>query len=157
MNKKKYFHSSSFDLNLTDATFDLNYLALNVGGHITVGGDAITQESITIGAGGAITITNDPVDFAGNGTIGWVSVAGSSQWEKVTFVGRSATLTGATEGAMACVRYFSYNANMREFIVPSAIIPSEVYAILTAPLFSADSENVSTSSKVADLVNMPCL
>lgn len=41
---------------------------------------------------------------------------------------------------------------MREFIVPSAIIPAECHAILTAPLFSADSKNFTASSKVADLV-----
>jgi hypothetical protein len=139
-------------LDLVDATFDLQYLALNVGGDITVGGDAITDESVTLTVDNQITVSKEPQDFAGHGTIGWFTVAGQNAWQKITFTGKTAQLPDITAGTTVCVRYNAQFNNMRQFTVPSAIIPAECYAILTAPLFSADSENLTASSKVADLV-----
>lgn len=66
----KYYHSSSFELNLVDATFDLQYLALNVGGTVTIGGEAITDESVITTTAGEITVTGTPKDFGGVGVIG---------------------------------------------------------------------------------------
>lgn len=148
----KYYHSSSFDLNLVDATFDLQYLALNVGGQITVGGDAITDESVIVDVANEITVNGTPVDFGGLGTIGWATRAGQDNWQKIVFDGKTAQFSGVPVGAEVCVRYNAEFDNMREFIVPSTIIPAECHAILTAPLFSADSTNFTASSKVADLV-----
>lgn len=99
-----------------------------------------------------ITVNGTPVDFSGLGTIGWATKAGANDWQKITFEGQTASIPGLPVGAEVCVRYNSEFDNMREFIVPSSIIPAECHAILTAPLFSADAKNYTASSKVADLV-----
>ena len=61
----QYFHDSGMALTLTDALFNMNYLALNVGGTISVGGDAMTTEQVTTTTANKITVTDTPQDFAG--------------------------------------------------------------------------------------------
>ena len=43
----KYFHTSTFDLKLTDAMFRLEYLAANVGADLELGGDVFYEEELT--------------------------------------------------------------------------------------------------------------
>lgn len=148
----KYYHSSSFELNLVDATFDLQYLALNVGGSVTIGGEAITDESVITTVADEITVSGTPKDFGGVGVIGWMTPAGQDNWQKIEFTGKTAKVSNLPAGTTVCVRYNEAKGNMREFIVPSSIIPAECHAILTASLFSADSKNFTASSKVAELV-----
>ena len=66
----KYYHDSTFGLTLTDQLFDLQYLALNVGGTITVGGNAITTEQITTTVADKITVTETPQKFGNVGVLG---------------------------------------------------------------------------------------
>ena len=42
----KYFHDSGMTLKMTDSLFSLQYLSLNVGGTIAVGGDIMTDEQV---------------------------------------------------------------------------------------------------------------
>ena len=44
----KYFHTSTFDLKMTDAMFRLEYIAANVGSDLELGGDVFTEEEINI-------------------------------------------------------------------------------------------------------------
>lgn len=148
----KYFHSSTMDLNLVDSLFSLEYLALNVGGQITVGGDAITEESVTVSQPNTITVSGTPKTWAGIGVIGWYTIAGQNDWKRITFTGKDATVSGLTVGQNLCVRYNTTDSSLREFTVPAAIVPGECYAILTAPLFQADNKNFTTSSQVGQLV-----
>lgn len=152
LTKKKYFHSSAMELNLTDALFSLEYLALNVGGNIIVGGEAIADEEITVATANTITVTGTPIKWGDLGTIGWYSMPTESNWKKITFTGKDATVAGLTVGQKVCVRYNSQNDALREFVVPAAIIPAECKAVLTTPLFQADSKNFTSSSRVGDLV-----
>lgn len=152
----RYFHSGSFDLTLTDATFDLQYLALNMGGQITMGGSAITTESYVMGSDNKVVASGVPQDFHGLGNRGWVTIAGVDNWIPVEFVGQEAEFE-APAGTSVCVKYVNQYANAREFIVPSNIIPAECYAILKAPLFAANAQNFTASSKVAEIVNLLCL
>lgn len=147
----RYFHSSALNLNLTDATFDLQYLALNMGGNITMGGSAITTESYVMGGDNTITVSGAPLDFNGLGTIGWATIAGADNWQKVDFTGSSAPFT-ASSGTEVCVKYVNHYDNAREFIVPSNIIPAECYAVLKAPLFAVNAQNFAASAKVAELI-----
>lgn len=153
----RYFHSSQFSLNLVDATFNLQYLALNVGGDVTVGGEAFATESVTSAVEGQITVSGTPIDFGGMGTIGWYSLAAENNWKLITFTGNTASAPGLPANTPVCVKYNTATDNMSQFVVSADIIPSECYAILTAPLFAADSQNFTTSSKVGELVKMLCL
>lgn len=149
----QYFHDSGMSLTLTDALFDLNYLALNVGGTISVGGDIMTSEQIVTTVANQVTVTETPQDFIGLGAIGWVSIAGKNDWTKVSFTGKTASVADLPSGSTVCVKYIARDEAVREFTVSSAFIPDQCYALLTLPLFKSgtDSNAYSSSSKVGEV------
>ena len=153
----KYYHDTSFGLNLTDQLFDLNYLALNCGGSIVAGSDVIKNEQTTV-ASGKITVLETPVAFpTTQEVIGWVkkSTDGDDMWRKVEFTGKQADApTGFVDNDVVCVKYFYNNASARRFTVSATFVPSVVHAVLTIPLFKAgtDISAQTSSSQVGQLV-----
>ena len=67
----KYFHTSTFDLKLSDAMFKLEYIAANVGAEIQLGGDVFTMEEIELTAGShdISELSRTPVPMAANNPI----------------------------------------------------------------------------------------
>lgn len=149
----RYFHDSILEANITDALFNLQYLALNVGGEVVVGGSSLVTETVA-GGSGTLTVQGTPVAFGNAGTVGWYTVAGQEDWAPLTFEGKVATVDGVVTGTDYCVRYNANDAGIQEFTVPSAIIPSEVHLVMTYPLFAGGTnvEQISTSSQVGELV-----
>lgn len=136
---------------LTDAMFDLSYLALNAGGEIATNNDAIADEQVVVGAGGTVTVSGIPVAFGG-AMYGWVKPADGGNWETVTFTGQTAT-SSLAEGTVACVKYNSNDVAMEYFTVPSSIIPSTVHMVMTYPLFGGGaSAEVSAKSQLGQLI-----
>jgi hypothetical protein len=66
----RYFHDSLLESSITDALFDMTYIALNTGGQITVGGDSLVTESVTTSTANEITVVGTPVNFGNAGTVG---------------------------------------------------------------------------------------
>lgn len=149
----RYFHDSILEANITDALFNLQYLALNVGGQVVIGGSSLVTETVTAGSG-TLTVQGTPVAFGSAGTVGWYTLAGQEDWSPLTFSGKIATVADVTEGGTYCVRYNANDAGIQEFVVPSAIIPSEVHLVMTYPLFAGGTspEAISTSSQVGELI-----
>lgn len=148
----RYFHDSILEANITDALFNLQYLALNVGGEVVIGGSSLVTETVTAGSG-TLTVQGTPVAFGTAGTVGWYTPAGQEDWAPLTFEGKVATVS-VTSGTDYCVRYNANDAGIQEFVVPSAIIPSEVHLVMTYPLFAGGTspEAISTSSQVGELI-----
>lgn len=148
----RYFHDSILEANITDALFNLQYLALNVGGEVVIGGSSLVTETVTAGSG-TLTVQGTPVAFGAAGTVGWYTPAGQEDWAPLTFEGKVATAS-VTAGTDYCVRYNANDAGIQEFVVPSAIIPSEVHLVMTYPLFAGGTspEAISTSSQVGELI-----
>lgn len=148
----RYFHDSILEANITDALFNLQYLALNVGGEVVVGGSSLVTETVTAGSG-TLTVQGTPVAFGTAGTVGWYTPAGQEDWAPLTFTGKVAT-ADVTSGSSYCVRYNADDSGIQEFVVPSAIIPSEVHLVMTYPLFAGGTspEAISTSSQVGELI-----
>lgn len=148
----RYFHDSVLEANIVDALFDLSYLALNVGGEVTVGGDTLVTETVTTGTN-EITVVGTPVAFGNAGTVGWYTIQGEENWVPITFNGKTAETTIAS-GQTVCVRYNATNDALKTFVIPSSVIPSELHVIMTYPLFAAGSDrsSLSTSSQVGELV-----
>ena len=146
----RYFHDSILEANITDALFNLQYLALNVGGEVVIGGSSLVTETVTAGSG-TLTVQGTPVAFGTAGTVGWYTPAGQEDWAPLTFEGKVATAS-VTSGSSYCVRYNADDSNIQEFVVPSAIIPSEVHLVMTYPLFAGGTspEAISTSSQVGE-------
>ena len=148
---QKYFHDAVLNLTITDALFDMQYLALNAGGEITVGGDSIVNEQVTITTENQITVAGTPVNFGTAGTVGWYSKPNEDNWTPITFVGQTAQATIA-QGETICVKYNANDDTLSQFIISSNVIPSEIRLEMVFPLFSAESEKLTRSSQVAELI-----
>lgn len=152
----QYFHDSGMNLTMTDALYSMEYLALNVGGTISVGSDVMTVEQITVSQANQITVSETPQMFSTIGTIGWYTIAGRDNWSKVAFdpQTKTASAVGLDVGTTVCVKYIKEDASAEQFTVSSAFIPSQCHALLTLPLFKAGTESVTSytsSSKVGEV------
>lgn len=154
----RFFHDSTFGLELQDALFNLEYIAHNVGSQIVSGeGSVLKEEQITATGTGALTVTGTPADFLNQGTIGWISEPGSDEWATFTFSGSSATGVTLTDGSALvsgdtyCVKYMN-EVTCDEIVVPADFVPDEVTVILKGDLYKASKGNdVSTSSIVGHI------
>lgn len=150
----KYYHDTTFGLNLTDQLFDLQYLALNCGGAIEASADVIANEQVTVAVANQITVSQTPVEFNGS-LVGWVkkSTEGDNAYRLVNFTGKIASVADAKVGDIYCVKYFYNNSTARKFTVNSAFIPSVVHAIATFPLFRSgtSTEAFTSSSQVGEI------
>ena len=144
----KYFHSSTFDLTLNEQMFKIEYIAKNVGGTISIGGDALTNESVTLAAAGVGTVVGTPVDFNGEGIIGWASKVGTTTWEKVTFTGQTFTPAGGAENDVYCIKYLTTDSAAKKLVVSASIIPSEITVYLTAKLFNGNPDSIGSATEV---------
>lgn len=147
----KYYHTSTFDINLTDVLFKLEYFAFQTGSAIQQIADVFTSERVTLGAGGSGTITGTPAVYQSYGTIGWAAKPGSDAYQKITFTEKAFTVAGAKEGDIYCVKYISTDNAARQITISSSFIPSEVTLVMTANLYRAGGRgenDVNNSSKI---------
>lgn len=147
----KYYHTSTFDINLTDVLFKLEYFAFQTGSAIQQIADVFTSEQVTLGAGGSGTITGTPAVYQSYGTIGWAAKPGSDAYQKITFTEKAFTVDGAKEGDIYCVKYISTDNAARQITISSSFIPSEVTLVMTANLYRAGGRgenDVNNSSKI---------
>lgn len=147
----KYYHTSTFDINLTDVLFKLEYFAFQTGSAIQQIADVFTSEQVTLGAGGSGTITGTPAVYQSYGTIGWAAKPGSDAYQKITFTEKAFTVAGAKEGDIYCVKYISTDNAARQITISSSFIPSEVTLVMTANLYRAGGRgenDLNNSSKI---------
>lgn len=147
----KYYHTSTFDINLTDVLFKLEYFAFQTGSAIQQIADVFTSEQVTLGAGGSGTITGTPAVYQSYGTIGWAAKPGSDAYQKITFTEKAFTVAGAKEGDIYCVKYISTDNAARQITISSSFIPGEVTLVMTANLYRAGGRgenDVNNSSKI---------
>lgn len=155
----RFFHDSTFSLELQDALFNLDYIAKNVGASISAQESGIlAEEQVTATGSGALTVTGVPQAFFDKGKIGWISEMGEDTWSKFSFTGDTSSATnvviGTTpivQGTAYCVKYMKQSA-LEEVIVPADIVPDEVTVILKGDLYKASKGNdVSTSSIIGHI------
>lgn len=145
----KYFHTSTFDVNLTDVLFKLEYLAFQTGSTIEQVADIFTSEQVVLTSGGNGTIVGEPAEYQTYGTIGWATKPGSDTYTTVTFAEKAFNIPGAKDGDIYCVKYISKSNASRKITISSSFIPSEVTLVMTANLYKAgQGDSISGSSKV---------
>lgn len=159
----RFFHDSSFGLELQDALFELGYIAHNVGSQVVTGTNGkLTEEQIIATSAGALTVSGTPYDFLSLGTIGWIAKPGSDDWSTFTFSGSSATNVKLADGSTIiggdtyCVKYMS-EAPCDEVVISADFVPDEVSVVLVGDLYKASRGNdVSTSSIIGHIeVDVP--
>lgn len=146
----RYYHTSSFGVELQDALFQLDYIAMNVGSKVTPDGTTLEEEQITVTAANTIEVGGTPADFMGQGIIGWYALPGSDDWTTFTFTeGNKATgVVGVTTNTTYCVKYIN-DINCKQVVISADFIPDEVTLILKGNLFKASKgDDVSSASKI---------
>jgi len=133
-----YYHTAEMTLNISDAQWNLDILSKHVGKEIDTGANIYTEENVTLGVGGAGTVTGTPLAVTGTTIYGWVTQADGTV-TRVTFTGSAFTLAGGAENEVVCVRYYALNSAVRSLTIPANIVPSILRIVLVSSLASSDA------------------
>ena len=147
----RYFHDSTLTATLTDAMFDLNYIALSLGVNVESGGLSVKEEELKVGADSTVTTTETPVAFDGT-MIGWYKKPTETDWTIGTIAGNKMTITGGTQGAVYCVKYFYQNANAKSIIIKSQYVPATLHVVVLTDLYSGKVDTQSDATRYGRLV-----
>ena len=149
----RYFHTSTFELTLTDALFNLEYMAKSVGAEIQAGADVMMNEQLTA-ADNALTLSKTPVPMKGCGDTSYVWYRGVNEenWTAVKSTGK--TVNVPTDGVY-CVKYFYNNAAASKLRIASDYVPATLRLVLKENLYAAGETNNSQTKVGYVLINIP--
>lgn len=151
----KYFHDSNLAVTITDAMFDINYIAASLGVDVNMGGLSVAEEQLTTGeSGGTVTLTNTPVAFNGS-IIAWYKLPSQSddEWSVATGItGTTMTIPGAQNSTVYCVKYYYQNSNAQSIIIPTQFVPSELHITILNDEYSGDINNIASANKYGRLI-----
>ena len=151
----KFFHDSNLNVTLTDAMFNLEYIAASLGVNIEEGGLSVAEEEAPpASVGGTITVSNTPVAFDGS-VIAWYKKPSEDTW-KVTssgqITGNTITIAGAQENDVYCVKYFYQNPNAKSITIKTQYVPSELHVTIINDLYSGDVGSQSDATRYGRLI-----
>lgn len=169
----RFNHSAGMTVSLTDAMFDMNYIALQTGSQIQTGASAIyTKDSYTAvtGATKTIALTKEPVAIGTacglDKKVVWFRASGCNPTQEDISVVIDGTdnkyeggnlTVGATDatkfvdGVTYCISYFAMD-NLADLIKISAnFIPAEMVLVLTAKLFEGDANAPETGKPAGEI------
>ena len=157
----KYFHTSTFDLKMTDAMFRLGYLAANVGSDLELGGEVFTEEEHTSNGTATFKLAKQPKPMNDGDEklyIYWKKSSDSYYTISVHDVKDITTseVTLNSNGAEAnfedeakyCIKYLYTNDTARKVVVKANFTPDTLSVYLTANLYSGDVTNPQTGTKI---------
>lgn len=144
----QYFHDSSLTVSITDAMFNLRYVAANLGVDVTKGGITVYEsgkagEAVT--TPGQIALTNTPVAFDGS-VIGWYKKPADDNWSVATINGETMLVPGAIAGESYCIKYFYQNENAESITIKAQFAPKVLHLVLINDLYSGSAADVAASS-----------
>lgn len=134
-----YYNTAEMNINLSDAQWNLDLIAQNVGAEKATGNNVYTEETITLGAGGSGTVTGTPLAIQGATIYGWVKHLGNDTIERVTFTGSNFTSAVGAENDQVCVRFYALDSASKSVTIPANVVPKIVRLVLEAQLNSSDS------------------
>ena len=169
----RFNHSAGMTVSLTDAMFDMNYIALQTGSQIQTGASAIyAKDSYTAvtGATKTIALTKEPVAIGTacglDKKVVWFRASGCNPTQEDISVVIDGTdnkyengnlAVGATDaakfvdGVTYCISYFAMD-NLADLIKISAnFIPAEMVLVLTAKLFEGDANAPETGKPAGEI------
>ena len=157
----RFNHDAGMTVTLTDAMFDLNYIALQVGAEIKRGGITMFQDKdAKVGAGGVVTLSRAPETIGQScgldQRVVWYRLAGcdaSDDYKSAIVAEGEKTFTDAdlTENANICVYYFTSDAKANTILVNANFVPAELILVLTTKLFAGDASNPETGKPVGEI------
>lgn len=150
----KYFHDSNLNISITDALFNLNYVAASLGVDVEQGGISLYESAKageTVTAGGKIALTETAVAFDGS-ILAWYKKPADDDWTVATVSANAITIPGATAGDHYCVKYFYQNLNAKSITIKAQYVPKTLHLVLINDLYSGDVANVGSASKYGRLI-----
>ena len=150
----RYFHTSTFELTLTDALFNLDYIAASVGANVDDnGGDVIVNESLTADEDKKITLTQVAKPLGCGKTMAWYRLPADEKWEKAE-VDTDNKINVPAAGTY-CVKYFYTNAAAKKIRIASDYVPATLRLVLKENLYAAGESNNSQTKVGYVLINIP--
>lgn len=156
----RFNHDAGLTVTLTDAMFDLNYIAWQVGSELQRGGITMFTEQVVPGEDGAIQLSK-AVEKMGESCglekyLVWYRKAGcnaSDEYESQTVAAGAKTFTieGATNQDEYCVSYFTKDNAASTVLINANFVPAELVLVLTTKLFAGDANNPETGRPVGEI------
>lgn len=144
----KYFHDSNLNIQITDAMFNLQYVAASLGVDVNQGGVALYESAKageTVAAGSKITLTNTAVAFDG-AILAWYKKPADDDWTVATVSENAITIPTAVAGDHYCVKYFYQNLNAKSITIKAQYVPKTLHLVLINDLYSGDVANIAAST-----------
>lgn len=157
----RFGHDSGMTVNITDAMFDINYIALQVGAELNAAGleaSGLFNESFD-NVGETITLSKKPTNLGTacglDKCFVWIKEKGCDKDSAYTAVaitaGETAVPAGEFKGKNICVEYFINKPGNNALQVSSNFIPAELVLILTTQLFAGDASAPETGKAVGSI------
>ena len=132
----------------TAADFSLEAQGLQVGTVPSYNAVVPVRESVTCNSSGVLTVSGTPTVPLGSSTGKTVGIVDGVAYE---FSEKTITLTSYTEGNSYCVMYFVRKLAAQQIDISTLFSPMVVRALITMPVFSSDTGDVSRGSRVGTL------
>lgn len=146
----KYFHDSNLAVTLTDAMFNLQYIAASLGVNLQSGGLSVKEEQVTV-KGSTATLTETAVAFDGS-VIGWYKRPTDAEWKIGTIDAKNMTVSGLSESDVVCVKYFYQNPNAKSITIKSQYVPSELHVVIINDLYSGEIGSQSDATRYGRII-----
>lgn len=134
-------------LSMTAADFSLEAQGLQIGDVPSYNAVVPVRESVTC-TSGTLTVSGTPVMPLGTSTGAIVGIVDGTAYE---FSGKAITFAAGTEGSKYCVQYFVQKLQAKQLEIGTNFVPAIVRALITLPVFSSSTNDVSTGSRVGSL------
>ena len=131
-----FYHTAEFKSTITEAQFNLDFIALNTGGQVTVGAKMFLEESVTLSAG-AGTVAGTPIVIDGAIVYGWVTFPDGGT-ERVVFTGKTFTTARTTSDELVCVRFYNLDSSAKEVKINANMMPKTIKLVMETMLCSSD-------------------
>lgn len=146
----RYAHTSTFDLKLTDAMFNLEYLAMNTGSDISLGGDVMVDEELT-STSKKIKLSQTAVAISGSKVYAYAKKSGTDNVYDKYAVSEANEIEVPADGTY-CIRYMYTNDLASKMTVKANFIPKTLTLILEANLYSGGSCDIETSTLAGKVI-----
>lgn len=148
----RYFHTSTFELTLTDALFNLEYIAKSVGADVQAGADVMMNEELTAGDKKEITLSKAAKPLGCGKTMAWFKAPADEKWTAAEVASNKITVPAAGK---YCVKYFYTNAAASKIRIASDYVPATLRLVLKENLYAAGESNNSQTKVGYVLINIP--
>ena len=151
----KYFHDSNLNVTLTDAMFNMEYVAASLGTTLRQGGLSFKEEESTVTTAKQIPLSTTPLALEGS-LVAWYSKPGQDNWTVGTV--KFATnkyyieVDSATVNEKYCVKYFWQNENAESIVIPVQYVPAELHVILINDEYSGEAVDAADVTTIGRLI-----